>query len=254
MNVAAGAPRRRWVAALALAIVFDASHAFACSGAGAGATIARNELLAHVCFGATAWLTVLAQLSRTIRAASTRTRILLLLPTALHPGWWLGARSGDCGYLVAMAAPIATLLAMLILGGTFVAGYARARAAGGPQGRATTRLAYAVLAVIGLSGLGYAAVRDDVLRAQRARIRTLQAATWLRERAQEYHGREGVCPSTASLVDEKEVDPDLRADGWDRDYEIECDAVDVRVRSLGSDGLRDTDDDLLFDKHSKRVY
>ncbi len=78
---------------------------FACSGPGAAEAIATSELiglmafvLALVCVGAVLFLT------------RARRRWFATLAMLVHPGWWMSARSGDCGYLLRYAAPLATLV------------------------------------------------------------------------------------------------------------------------------------------------
>ena len=77
---------------------------FACSGPFAAETIARSELIGTLMLagGLVACLAVIA-------LARGRGRFASVLMVMLHPGWWLSARSGDCGYLLRYVAPAATV-------------------------------------------------------------------------------------------------------------------------------------------------
>ncbi|MBL8957839.1 MAG: hypothetical protein JNK82_44100 [Myxococcaceae bacterium] len=42
--------------------------------------------------------------------ARSRRRWLFFAGVVVHPGWWLSARSGDCGYLLRYVSVVATVL------------------------------------------------------------------------------------------------------------------------------------------------
>lgn len=80
-----------------LATLSVPSRALACSGPGAAETILRNERLGWALWAMTLVIAgVFAVLPR-LRARGWRKQWPLLLLVLLHPGWWMSARSGDCG-------------------------------------------------------------------------------------------------------------------------------------------------------------
>ena len=53
------------------------------------------------------------------------------------------------------------------------------------------------------------------------------------------------CPTVDDLVQGRYLDGNKRtADAWDNDFQIECEAGDVKVTSAGADGQFGTDDDI----------
>jgi hypothetical protein len=89
--------------------------ALACSGPGAMATILRSERLGWMLWGATLLLAVAVALVR-LRADGWRAHWPLLLLVGVHPGWWMSARSGDCGRMLVLGSILVTALAPLVVG------------------------------------------------------------------------------------------------------------------------------------------
>lgn len=89
--------------------------ALACSGPGAMAAILRAERMGWMLWGATLLLAGAVVFFR-LRADGWRAQWPLLLLVGLHPGWWMSARSGDCGRLLVLGSIGVTALAPLVLG------------------------------------------------------------------------------------------------------------------------------------------
>ncbi len=83
--------------------------ALACSGPGAPAAIARADRIGWALLAGTALLVAATHFAAR-RPPSTRRLIVALL---VHPGWWLGARGGDCGRMRVAASIAATVLFVL---------------------------------------------------------------------------------------------------------------------------------------------
>ena len=107
----------RVLAALgAIAVSASASCAWACSGPGAPEAIRQAERLGWTLWGAT-----LLMLSGAVLVPRLRSHgWLLLLLAVVHPGWWMSARSGDCGrtligssVLVTVLTPVAICILLL---------------------------------------------------------------------------------------------------------------------------------------------
>lgn len=110
------------VSALALNLLFGAP-CLACSGPGAIELMMQNER-----FGAVAWMVGLAISVWGSVIALRRPReswwmFVLAALVVVHPGWWLGVHSGDCGFMVRDGS-VAVLVAQLAVA---VAAYARRR-------------------------------------------------------------------------------------------------------------------------------
>ncbi len=71
---------------------------FGCSGPGAAEAIATSELVGLSGLAVTLLLAIAVAL-----AGRSRRRWLAFLGVVLHPGWWMSARSGDCGYMLRYA-------------------------------------------------------------------------------------------------------------------------------------------------------
>jgi hypothetical protein len=107
-----------------------AAAAWACSGPGAMAVILRNERLGWLLFGVTAAvLGVGAVLLRRLGASPRRVG-LLAVPLLVHPGWWMSARGGDCGFMLALGARAMTAVAALVVAVALVAAAVRRRRRG----------------------------------------------------------------------------------------------------------------------------
>ena len=72
-----------------------ATAALACSGPGASALIDRNMLIGYVGVGVT--VAVAVALSLVVGKSRVRNAAIILALT--HPGIWIGASSGDCGFM-----------------------------------------------------------------------------------------------------------------------------------------------------------
>ncbi len=64
------------------------------------------------------------------------------------------------------------------------------------------------------------------------------AETWKMENSS------GDCPTVEQLVEDGIINSGRNRDGWDRDFEISCDGIQISVASSGPDGERGTDDDI----------
>ncbi len=98
------------VAALLLATRVEA---WACSGPGALDAILGAELLGWSLFGTSLVLLIAgAAFARRLRR---RWRSLWPVPlvAVIHPGWWMSARSGDCGAMLSLGALAFTLIALI---------------------------------------------------------------------------------------------------------------------------------------------
>jgi len=87
--------------------------AFACSGPGAGAAIDSNERLATMLFLA---CLLLLPVSLMVWRKSQRYRgwaVAHILMLVTNPIWWISARSGDCGYFLAVVATVLVVVAGL---------------------------------------------------------------------------------------------------------------------------------------------
>jgi hypothetical protein len=91
------------------------SPAAACSGPGAMAAIQGNERLGWILWGTTLLAAAAFASHRVMRARGWRRQWPLALFVMLHPGWWMSARHGDCGYTLRDGS-------ILFLGLTLVAG------------------------------------------------------------------------------------------------------------------------------------
>jgi hypothetical protein len=60
------------------------------------------------------------------------------------------------------------------------------------------------------------------------------------------------CPTPSDLVAKKRLTGSV-ADPWGRDFLIDCDGQQVRVRSVGPDGKDKTADDVTYDAHACNV-
>jgi hypothetical protein len=79
---------------LALGVLTAPAVAAACSGPQAFETLLFNERV-----GMGTWLlTLLFALAFVVLVKRRRTRWVMLGAPVLHPGWWMSARGGDCGY------------------------------------------------------------------------------------------------------------------------------------------------------------
>jgi hypothetical protein len=101
-------------AALGAGLVIAARPtAWACSGPGAMDRILGAELLGWVLLAATAVLLIVAgALARRWRRRWRRLWPVPLL-IGLHPGWWLSARHGDCGAMLALGSLAVTMIAVV---------------------------------------------------------------------------------------------------------------------------------------------
>ena len=83
---------------------------------GAPETIARNERLGWTLWSASVLASGALSLLPRLRARGWKTKWPLLALLFVHPGWWMSARSGDCGYTLRDGSIIMTTL-LLAVGG-----------------------------------------------------------------------------------------------------------------------------------------
>ncbi|MBS2031869.1 MAG: hypothetical protein JST54_28490 [Deltaproteobacteria bacterium] len=92
---------------------------WACSGPHALETILANEHLGWATWFASCAAVVGFAVERILRLRTWHGIGVPALLVGVHPGWWMSARSGDCGYLVrhaseATSAVIVVVLAVLL--------------------------------------------------------------------------------------------------------------------------------------------
>ncbi len=81
---------------------------YACSGPGAARTIQQSELIGWSFAGIS--IAIVAGGCSLVRRRSPGRRIRwIVAPLALHPGWWMDAVHGDCGYGLRFWSVVATL-------------------------------------------------------------------------------------------------------------------------------------------------
>lgn len=90
------------------------THALACSGPGAMDAILRAERVGWALWGASVVLVGGSLLLPWTRLRGRSRPWALLALVAVHPGWWMSARGGDCGRLLETAALAATALTVLL--------------------------------------------------------------------------------------------------------------------------------------------
>lgn len=93
--------RGAWRGAVAAGVLYDMPPALchACSGPAAPALIAQNELFGGLSFVVSLVLAVGAYSQLVRRGAGwLGSSALPMLLALVHPGWWLSARHGDCGF------------------------------------------------------------------------------------------------------------------------------------------------------------
>lgn len=102
--------------------------ALACSGEGAGRAIATSSLIGLACLAisiaATVFsvvrsrrlLTLVAKREGTVVRFHTTAAGAAVVLLILHPTFWLGVTSGDCGYTLRLAGPIVAALHLGIAG------------------------------------------------------------------------------------------------------------------------------------------
>ncbi|MDI1479339.1 hypothetical protein [Polyangium sp. y55x31] len=93
--------------------------AFACSGPGAMEAILRAERFGWILWFVTALVAVGSTFVPRVRAAGVRKQWPLLLLLVLHPGWWMSARSGDCGRTLLASSVLAAALTLVVAGFLF---------------------------------------------------------------------------------------------------------------------------------------
>jgi hypothetical protein len=107
------------------AVLAAAGAAHACSGPGAMARILANERLGWMLFAVTALVLGLgAGLLRRLGVPLRRVG-LLAAPLLAHPGWWMSARSGDCGATLVLGSMAMTAVAGLVVAVAVIVALAR---------------------------------------------------------------------------------------------------------------------------------
>jgi hypothetical protein len=122
---------RRLVPFFFLIASLCASAAWACSGPGAMARIEAAERLGWWLFGINAALVAAGMLLLRMRGRSLRQTGWLLAFAAIHPGWWLSARGGDCGAMRSIGSWACLGLSALLL--TVLILFSRKREKGGDR-------------------------------------------------------------------------------------------------------------------------
>lgn len=113
---------------LVTAIVLVPGGALACSGPDAMSTILQNERTGWLLWGGALLAAGAAAATAPMRREGWRARWPLVAVLVLHPGWWMSARSGDCGFTLRSGSYLMTAVAILVAG----VAYLRARSAKPP--------------------------------------------------------------------------------------------------------------------------
>lgn len=98
----------------AAAVLACPGLAVACSGAGAREAILGAEQLGWISWVATLVIAGGSAFIPRMRARGWRSQWPLLVLVALHPGWWMSARSGDCGRTLTVGSMVITALTLLV--------------------------------------------------------------------------------------------------------------------------------------------
>lgn len=98
---------------ITVAFLWVPGVAFACSGPGAGEAIVRNEGLGWALWAATLLIAGAFVATPRLRARGWRSSWPLVLLVLLHPGWWMSARSGDCGQTLREGSLLVTAVTLL---------------------------------------------------------------------------------------------------------------------------------------------
>ncbi len=104
--------------AAAVVLAFPA-FALACSGPGAMAAILRAERLGWILWATTLVLAGGSAFIPRVRSRGWRRLWPLLLLVVFHPGWWMSARSGDCGRTLVEGSVLIAALTPLVVGFLF---------------------------------------------------------------------------------------------------------------------------------------
>lgn len=103
-------------APLAAASLLVTAAARACSGPGALEAILRNERLGWMLFAVAAVALGMGAVLLRRLGVPARRYGLLAVPLLVHPGWWMSARGGDCGTILALGSMAMTAVAGLGVG------------------------------------------------------------------------------------------------------------------------------------------
>jgi len=106
--------RRSYSLLTATAVLAAPGLAVACSGPGAMAAILRAERLGWILWITTSVVAGGSAFIPRMRARGWRHQWPMLLLVALHPGWWMSARSGDCGRTLTVGSFLITALTVLM--------------------------------------------------------------------------------------------------------------------------------------------
>ncbi|MDC0672282.1 hypothetical protein [Nannocystis radixulma] len=106
--------RRSYLLLAAAAVLMFPALAVACSGPGAPAAIFHAERMGWILWIATLVLAGGSALMPRMRARGRRNRWPMFLLAVLHPGWWMSARSGDCGQSLLEGSYVFTALTVLV--------------------------------------------------------------------------------------------------------------------------------------------
>lgn len=106
--------RRSYLLLAATAVLAFPGLAVACSGPGAMAAIVHAERLSWGLWIATLVLAGGSALMPRMRARGWGNQWPMFLLAVLHPGWWMSARSGDCGRTLLEGSYVLTALAVLV--------------------------------------------------------------------------------------------------------------------------------------------
>ena len=82
----------------------------ACSGPGAMKVIEKNERFGWILFLIAVGIAVATLAILLIKRKRSKLMYVMMVFTLLHPGLVWGARKGDCGHLLDVAAPVGTAL------------------------------------------------------------------------------------------------------------------------------------------------
>lgn len=98
----------------ALGLLLAPAQSWACSGPGAMEYILRSERQGLLLFAGTLVFAIGLTLVPRLRARGLRKLWPFALLVVIHPGWWMSARSGDCGRTLVEGSVLITAVALVL--------------------------------------------------------------------------------------------------------------------------------------------
>lgn len=104
-----------WLPAAATVLALP-GVALACSGPGAMEAILRAQRLGWILWATTLVLAGGPAIMSRLSSRGWRGQWPLLALVVLHPGWWMSARSGDCGGMLVVGSGVVTAVTPVVVG------------------------------------------------------------------------------------------------------------------------------------------